>query len=225
VEIKVLTYNLWWWNLYGQRGGNHNSAGKLIMNNGPYDIIGFQEIDDAPRILRDAGLAGTHHMVEKKGWPHNKIAIAYKHTTWDKLAEGWAPVGHDAHPQNYGYRGVNWVRLRHKSSGKTVFFVNHHGMLPINVGGDCGGENGALNMLKVIANFYTEGDMVIMVGDFNAEKRPHTSQTVRKLESALHLNYNNWVDNIFSSCSGASHTRNLGTGGSDHPALEAWYRI
>jgi hypothetical protein len=225
LDVKVLTYNLWWWNLYGHRGGNDNSAGKLIMNNGPFDVIGFQEIDDAERILRDAGMAHTHSMVKKHGWPHNNVAIAYMHTVWDKVDEGWAPVGHDKEPQNYGYRGVNWVRLRHKATSKTVFFQNHHGPLPVNTGGDCGGEAVGYNMLKVIANFAEDSDLIVSVGDFNAEKSPHTSKTVETMEKALYLNFHNWVDNIFSNCANAASTRNLGTGGSDHPALQAIYKI
>mmetsp|Transcript_81568 Transcript_81568/g.197680 ORF Transcript_81568/g.197680 Transcript_81568/m.197680 type:complete len:420 (+) Transcript_81568:46-1305(+) len=30
MEVKVLSYNLFWWNLYGLRGGNGDSAGRLI---------------------------------------------------------------------------------------------------------------------------------------------------------------------------------------------------
>merc|ERR1712217_955673 len=61
-EVKVLTYNLYWWNLYGQRHGNQNSAPKNMANfakDKPYDVFGFQECEDINLVtqgMKDAGI-------------------------------------------------------------------------------------------------------------------------------------------------------------------------
>ena len=79
LKVKVLTYNLFWWNLFGQRGGNGGSAGKLIKDAGsaaPFDLMGFQECDDVNRVLGDAGLTDTFGTVS----PGHAVAIAYRNT-------------------------------------------------------------------------------------------------------------------------------------------------
>merc|ERR1740121_2435889 len=58
-HVKVLSYYLFWWSLFGVRHGNGNSVGKLIHStNSPlkYDLMGFQECEDGTRVLRGAGL-------------------------------------------------------------------------------------------------------------------------------------------------------------------------
>ena len=51
---EVLSYNLFWWNLYGKRGGNGDSASNLIasaMQPEPFDFMGFQEIERTRPVL------------------------------------------------------------------------------------------------------------------------------------------------------------------------------
>lgn len=58
-QTGVLTYNLFWWNLFGMRGGAGGSSGKLIASSGSqlsYDFMGFQECEDIARVLRDGHL-------------------------------------------------------------------------------------------------------------------------------------------------------------------------
>jgi len=216
-QLKVLTYNLFWWNLFGQRGGNGGSAGKLIARHGPYDIMGFQECDDVQRVLRDAGMSSTHAYVTGG----HATAIAYESATWQLLASGKDDVAEDRPEQYYGRRGAGWARLRHRTSGKVAFVVNHHGPLPVNTGGKCGGQATAYNMLRIIGRNAQAGDMKILLGDLNADRNSATQSALR---DHMHRITYDWVDAIFASCPGQS-TKNLGNGGSDHDAIEAVFQI
>mmetsp|Transcript_103838 Transcript_103838/g.278953 ORF Transcript_103838/g.278953 Transcript_103838/m.278953 type:complete len:121 (-) Transcript_103838:117-479(-) len=114
-----------------------------------------------------------------------------------------------------------WARLQHHETGQVVFFLNHHGPLPVDTGGMCGGEATAFNLLKLIATTAHAGDVVVLVGDFNAG--PET-ETLKSLRTRLHPVYTGTsfggVDHVLSSCTTVISNRNLGSGGSDHDALE-----
>ena len=124
----------------------------------------------------------------------------------------------------YGRRSVLWARFRNIETGAMVFFMNHHGPLPVNSGGLCGGRATAYNILRVAGYFAHPGDDVVLVGDFNADP---TSMTIKELSNHLGRAYTgksfNGVDNFFTSCGRLAHVQNLGTGGSDHDALRATF--
>jgi len=223
LRVKVLTYNLFWWNLFGRRGGNGGSAGRLIAqgNQGePYDIMGFQECEDVQRVLRDGGLQDQFEGVPG---PH-AMAIAYRKDAWDMVAGSDQDVAEDRPDQWYGTRAGQWIRLRNRASGMNLFFVVHHGPLPVDSGGLCGGEATAFNIMKLIGSSAAPGDAIVVVGDFNAGE---TTGVVSTLQERLHKVYTGkafgGVDHIFSSCSPTSvvEKRNLGSGGSDHDAVDA----
>jgi len=216
-EVRVLSYNLFWWNLFIERGGNGRSAGRLIQANGPFDIMGFQECEDAPRVLRDAELGSSYVALPGR----HATAIAYRAAAWEELSSGHEDVAEDRPEQYYGLRGAGWARLRHKQSGHTVFVMNHHGPLPVNTGGKCGGEATAYNLLRLAGRHAAPGDAVILLGDINADVNSATQQTLRE---RLHRLAHDWVDAVFASCPGLS-SRNLGSGGSDHNAIEAVLRL
>jgi len=218
-QIKVLSYNLFWWNLFRQRRGNGNSAGKLISANGPYDIMGFQECEDVQRVLRDSGLQSSHGVAVAAGKPLN-MAIAYKRSAWRSLGAGNNYVARDR-PGLYGDRGVNWARLQHIRTGKVVLFVNHHGPLPVDTGGETGPEQTANNIFGVIDQQKQNSILQILVGDLNAGQG---SRTQKALQRRLQRTYGKWVDAIFSSKNGFGG-RALGKGGSDHDAIEASFQI
>jgi len=228
-EVKILTYNLYWWNLFGEqfRKGNGGSAGKLIARGGkgkPYDFMGFQECDDVARVLADAGLQGSHAGIAGG----HAVAIAYRRAAWTKLDDGMDEVGEDRADQWWGTRGAQWARFKHASNGRTVFVVNHHGPLPVGTGGRCGPQATAWRILKAIGDHARTGDAVIVVGDFNADAG---TATARELGQRLHRVYTGTsfggVDHVFSSCGGdrVVSKRNLGAGGSDHDALEVVLRV
>jgi hypothetical protein len=216
MRIKAITYNLFWWNLFGQRHGNGGSAGTLVKNaadDEPFDLAGFQECDDPNWIMGDAGMSSEDYDYVR--WGSN--TLAFKKTRFDKLDSGSEKFAQDFGMFNY-QRGAQWARLQERATGNKLFVMNHHGPLPVNTGGICGGEATAYNMLNVIEQHSEAGDAILFMGDFNADGG---SETVKTLKDYMHLVMNDWVDNFFSNCGGDSvkEVRNLGKGGSDHNAL------
>lgn len=226
-EVKVLTYNLYWWNLFGThfRNGNGGSAGKLIASGAGgrgYDFMGFQECEDVGRVLRDGNLDTEYGSVVGD----HAVAIAYRKSEWELIDHGMSEVAEDRPEQWWGTRGALWARFRHLKNGKTALFVNHHGPLPVGTGGRCGRRATAWNLLKTIATHSEEGDGIILVGDFNADAG---TKTVTELESRLFHSYTGssfgGVDHVFSNCDEVVSRRNLGSGGSDHDALEVVLKV
>lgn len=222
VEVKVLSYNLFWWNLYGIHKGNHGSAGKVIASgmNPAFDVMGFQECEDPAQVLADAGLE-----IDYEAFPGtHAICMAYRKATWRLLARGEGEVAVDQVTEYYGQRGTQWMRLAHQTSGATLLFMNHHGPLSVNSGGECGGRSTANNLVKLMKKVGVPGDIIVLVGDFNANA---VSKTIQQLWQHLVLAYNGnsfgGVDNVFTNVprSGVHSTRNLGSGGSDHEAIQA----
>jgi len=225
VNIKVLTYNLFWWNLFGIRGGMQQSAGRLIRQNGPFDLMAFQECDDVNRILADTGSGNEYG---RFGGIH-AVSTAWRETEWELLAQGSEEVAEDHKSQWYGRRGVVWVRVRHSATGAIVFFADHHGPLPVGFpgGGFCGPEATAYNILKVISNNAHKGDAIILTGDFNAPKGSRTHSALSEyLSHQYQGNSFGGVDNFYSNdCAVKVDGQNLGTGGSDHDALSVTFTV
>lgn len=230
-QVKVLTYNLEWWALFGKSpapplgvGGIVDTAvgaaaGKLVGQSGkpqPFDIMGFQECEDPVRVLRDAGLSDEYHAIQGSAG----LCVAYRQDTWDLVAQGETFVAEDLRTAYFGKRSVQWIRVLHQVSGRIVFFANHHGPLGINSGGICGGQATAQNILNVIRNNGVHGDAIILVGDFNANA---ASPTLAELGNYLHKAFAGvaygGIDNIFTNLPGYHDAQNLGGGGSDHSAL------
>jgi len=226
LQVKILSYNLFWWNLFGRRGGNGGSAGKLIRRNfdeDAYDFMALQEADDVRRVLRDAGLDREYGFLAGSG-----MGLAYRKSQWRVVSKGLQAVTEDRPEQYYGLRNVQWGRAVHRKTGRGVFFANHHGGLPLHTGGICGGEATAYKMLEVIAENAHSGDAIIFTGDFNAGV--HTSE-IKTLDKHIHRIFTGTaiggIDHIYSNCGGSkvASARKLGTGGSDHDAIEAVFNI
>mmetsp|Transcript_16754 Transcript_16754/g.36009 ORF Transcript_16754/g.36009 Transcript_16754/m.36009 type:complete len:600 (-) Transcript_16754:138-1937(-) len=221
-RVKVLSYNLFWWNLFGVRAGNDGSAGKMIAKTSEleaYDIMGFQECQDVNRVLNDAGFLQDYTGLQ---WSDGDIAIAlaYRTDRFAVLSTGHDYVGEDRPEQHYGRRGAQWLRLQDKKSGRTVTVVNHHGPLPVNSGGICGGQATAYHLLKLLAEHAEVGDGLVLMGDLNADTTSVTQQT---LGQRMFTIKNHWVDAIYASCAGEALKESavLDNGGSDHSALSA----
>jgi len=226
-EFKVLSYNLFWWNLFRNHQGGDRSAGRLIRRTGgaeKYDIMGFQECDDMWRVLHDAGLHHAEYGAINGG---RAIAVAWKKTKWSLISHDSIDVGEDSRDQYYGKRSAMWVRLRN-AEGKTVFFMNHHGPLKVSQGGGCTGSATALNIMKVIAKNAHIEDVIVLVGDFNAALG---CSRVRELERRLNRVHSGYifggVDHVFSNCGGSGRTLEKGDRywKSDHNAISATFKI
>jgi endonuclease/exonuclease/phosphatase family metal-dependent hydrolase len=199
MRVKALTYNLFWWNLYGRRGGNGGSAGKLVQSNvqgEPFDIVAFQECDDPGRIMGEAGMNNGEY--DHIRWGSN--TLAFRSTRWTKLSQGDGILTSEDLSRKWK-RGVHWVRLEEKTTSKKLFVMNHHGPLPVNSGGVCGGEATAINMMKIMIENSAEGDALLLTGDFNADEG---STTVRFLKGRMHHVITSWVYNFFTNCGGDS---------------------
>lgn len=236
LEVKILSYNLYWWKLFGQRNGKgwmktadgggyeqSNSAGKLVNRNGPFDLFAFQECDDVKRILADSGISSE---VESHSGRH-AVSIAWQKASWKRLSAGYAEVSEDFGKPYWGYREVIFARLQHKASGKVVFFMNHHGPLPDRTpGGFCGAHATAYNLLRVAAERAFPGDVVILTGDFNAKTE---SAELAALSQHLNFAYGgesfHGVDNFLTNCADVGETSNYGPAGSDHDALSVVFKI
>jgi hypothetical protein len=257
-RIKVLTYNLQWWKNYQQypkvHGNTMNPAiGANIVKYDkiePFDIMGMQECEIMSKVIDSAksqGLSGT--WVTKEDWNGKydgssvDIGIAYKSETFDYINYGQGFVAEDA-PKGtnyYGKRAAQWLRLKHKASGQTVFALNHHGPTAVGVGGVCGGKGTAYQLLKMIADNAQVGDQIFMVGDFNAPsvlEIPPGSGKWQYTEEigtlACHIPHiytvpnvqTVWgIDNFFANCATAVTKTQMGKGGSDHWALSVLYEF
>lgn len=225
VQIKILTYNLFWWNLMDVRHGMGGAPFQLIKQSGnprQYDLLAFQECEDPNRVVLEAGLASEYIIFGGLSTKTTAICIAFHNKKWALLEQGVAFVGQDSKTQYFGRRAAQWIRLRHRDLGKTVFFMNHHGPLPVNSGGQCGGLTTARRLLALIQAHSQPGDGVILAGDFNANER---SQTIGLLSKRLRRAF--WgpalggIDNVFTNLGDQAllDSTNLGNGGSDHDAL------
>ncbi|CAE8662736.1 unnamed protein product, partial [Polarella glacialis] len=142
-------------------------AGQVIKDSAaalPYDFMGFQECEDPVAVLGPAGLLEEYAAFQGA----HAICLAYRKAAWSLLERGEQDVADDLPTKYYGTRGTQWMRLAHKKTNRTVFFVNHHGPLSVNSGGLCGGEATANNLLHLMGTKAQAGDVLILVGDFNA---------------------------------------------------------
>lgn len=226
-RIKVVSYNLEWWRVYGKLKGNGGTEGGVLATTHvaePIDLIAFQECGDKDRVLQDAGLLPQFVTF---GAPYQKCTAVRK-DAWRWLGKGHEDVAADVYWNNFGFRGVMWQRLWHKSSGLRVFFANFHGPLAINSGGCCGGKRSARNLLRVIQKHSQPGDVIILLGDFNANS---ASQMVKELRKSLvHVQSGKilgGIDHCFVNLPGSTVVamQDLGSGGSDHHAVATVFEI
>lgn len=218
MSIKVLSYNLFWWNLFEIHHGG--GAPNLIKNtmSPPYDIMGLQECENVDKVFGPTGLLSEYTAFNGT----HAICMAFKTSAWSLDKRGETDVAEDVKTEYYGTRGTQWMRLVHKKTGKGAFFINHHGPLSVNSGGICGGKATARNLLTIMAVNAKQGDSLILVGDFNANA---ASITIQSLWQHLNHIYNSisfgGVDNIFSNIAQSFVTSkvDLGSGGSDHHAI------
>jgi len=224
-KVKILSYNLFWWNLYGKRQGNQASASKLISNSNnkqEFDILGFQECENIDMVLSQANIKNDYTSYNCG----HAVAIAFNNKKWTLLSKGTVDVAEDKKSQYYGKRIIGYVRILNKQTNAVVFFINHHGPLPVNSGGLCESEAVVYNILKTIGTEARKSDSIILVGDFNADKN---SKTIQKLKEYMYdvfsSNSFGGVDHIFSNNNDVIFTENLGNGGSDHEAITATISI
>jgi len=212
LEVKALSFNLEWWRVFDRHLGA--GAPALIARSGyprHYDVMGFQECEDPDYVLRRAGLTGQYGALRGE----KSLCMAYHLATWTLLSHGQEHVAAD---KQFGKRDAQWARLHHMATGRGLLFVNHHGPLPLNSGGVCGGAAVAFNLLSLVLQKGQQGDVVVLAGDFNSRAG---SATIRLLGERLHLAVESGPDNVFTNLPRVVNTVKLGGGGSDHSAILA----
>jgi len=226
LDVKVLTYNLYWWNLFDIENDLGGKPFRLISGSmdPPYDVMGFQECEDPHYVLRKAGLEDHYHAIKGE----MAICMAFRRDRWSMLTSGQLNVAEDRKDQYFGQRAAQFIRLHHTATGRTVFFMNHHGPLPVDSGGRCGGAATAFNIMEFIARNARPKDAIILVGDFNADGKSATVQQLkRRLEELFRGSVDGGIDHVFGNLPVSSVVKavNLGNGGSDHDALQVVVRV
>lgn len=223
-SVIVITLNLFWWNLFGQRNGA--DFFNVFKSYGPFDIMLFQECDDVGRIIKDSGFGCFTPYTGSRA-----VTLAWNANRFEELAKGAKDVAEDRPEQYYGFRTAVWARLREKSSGKTFFILSHHGPLPVNTGGADGGAGTAGNIKAVIDANKDPKDTLVLAGDFNADAN---FQTITTLKNSYQLIASDWVDHLFTLpafnndgsyySAISADTEIVYNTGSDHRGIRAIYR-
>merc|ERR1712087_1103741 len=100
---------------------------------------------------KDAGITKTYNTYAI-GEGYVNVCMGYAEDVFQEVSRGRAFVAEDQQGNfHYGKRVVQWMRLKHKASGKIVSFFNHHGPTPPNTGGMCGNKATAYQILKQMA--------------------------------------------------------------------------
>ena len=159
-SLIVVTQNLFWWNLFGERGGWHFFD--AFGGYGPYHLLFFQECDDVNHIKNGLGYYDLSTYS-----PCHAVAMAWSNSRFTEISKGYEDVGEDGPSQYYGTRCLVWARLQDKVSNKIVFAASHHGPLPVDTGGKTGMPSVAQRINEVITQNMQSGDTVILGGDFN----------------------------------------------------------
>jgi len=174
-SFKVVTYNLYWWCMSGKNNAPGKSCPQYANDKGfhmiwdkmkqygPFDLVGFQECDDASKMFNGVGYGQTHAW--KQG--PSDIGMGYDKTKFDPLGDFNST---QIEVDQWGPRYIAWIRLKQKDGGANIFFANTHGPLP-GPHGSMDGPHGHLvaeHYIKAVADNIQPGDAMVVTGDFNA---------------------------------------------------------
>jgi len=211
--FTIVTHNLYWWNLFGQRHGANFF--NIFGGYGPYDIMFFQECDDVNYINSGLGLSGQF----TAGVSQRAVSLAWRTSRFSMLEQGFRDVAEDNPNQYYGKRGVSWARLRDNTTGATLWVGSHHGPLSVNTGGKDGPEGTAANIMQLIADTKQSGDKVILAGDFNSDNNSAEIKAIKDTGILDHRAYE-WMDQVFTQGLGDATTTIIRDTGSDHRGIK-----
>lgn len=211
-KIKVVSYNLYWWNAFGQNPWKGQHVTDNIKNSLRPDVLGLQECDDPNLIQSRTGYTAASEFAGAQG-------VVVKPGVFTIGEKGHRDIGATG---KWGPRYVTWVQLTHPS-GRTFWHFNTHWCVHSGNGQTCSANKrylGAQNMLQVIREKAGNAP-VIITGDFNAGMGELGPQHF--LENGFTMAANNWVDAIFFS---TGHWQKGWTGRgdpahSDHPPVIA----
>ncbi|CAE6922422.1 unnamed protein product [Symbiodinium natans] len=190
-KLRVVSYNLYWWNAFGQNPWKGEQIIDNIRERLAPSAIGLQECDSPSRIQESTGLAQASTFAGAQGVmmdPSQLRVVAGTSGSQDLQATGkWGP------------RHVTWVQLADRATGRTFWHFNTHWCVHSGNGRTCNAEvryTGAKNMLTVIRE-KAGNSPVVVTGDFNANMNEQGPQHF--LQNGFRLAVVEWVDAIFYS--------------------------
>eukprot|EP00929_Paragymnodinium_shiwhaense_P095630 TRINITY_DN56863_c0_g1_i1.p1 TRINITY_DN56863_c0_g1~~TRINITY_DN56863_c0_g1_i1.p1 ORF type:complete len:376 (+),score=53.27 TRINITY_DN56863_c0_g1_i1:345-1472(+) len=160
VKIKVVSYNLFWWNAFEHDSWKGDHIINNIKNRLHADVMGLQECDSAGTIERRTGYKALSPSAGAQG----VMGRGDMFTVGDSGSRDIQATG------KWGPRYVTWAQLTHKQSGRTFWLFNTHWCVHSGNGRTCTADTrytGAKNMLCIIREKAGD-DPVVITGDFNA---------------------------------------------------------
>jgi len=201
-KIKVVSYNLYWWNAFGQNPWKGSKITDNIKNNLRPDVLGLQECDSPGKIKSRTG----YKPVSKFSGAQGVMVKPGLFTVGDSGSRDIGATG------KWGPRFVTWAQLTHTASGRSFWHFNTHWCVHSGNGRTCSAKKryrGAKNMLEIIRE-KAGNDPVVITGDFNAELNEQGPQHF--LRNGFSLAVNKWVDAIFYS---TAHWQKVSSGTGD----------
>lgn len=189
--IKVVSYNLFWWNAFDQNPGKSD---RIVANikNMQADTIGLQECNDPGTIMSRTG-----NMYGVVSPFRDNQGVMVKPGLFTVEAQG----SRDLQARGkWGARYVTWAKLRHAPSGRAFFHFNTHWCVHSGNGYTCDSgvrHTAAKNMLRTIRDVAGASSPVLITGDFNAGMGERGPQEL--LRNGFGLAKNSGVDAIFYS--------------------------
>lgn len=197
-EVRVVSYNLYWWNAHDRNPWKFQSIADNIKYTLQADTLGLQECD-SPSVIRDrtgyeavSPFEGAQGVVVHPG----RFRIGRTGARDIQATGKWGP------------RYVTWAELTHLGSGRTFWHFNTHWCVHSGNGRTCNSDvryTGAKNMLETIRQEAGSAPVVI-TGDFNAAMGEAGPQHF--LANGFELAKSSWVDAIFYS---KDHWQVMGT--------------
>lgn len=188
-KLRVVSYNIYWWNAFGQNPWKGERILNNIKDNLVPDAIGLQECDSRSRVEDATGLQRASTFAGAQGVmvdPSRLRVVPGTSGSEDLQATGkWGP------------RHVTFVQLADTTTGRTFWIFNTHWCVANGNGRTCNEGvryTGAQNMLRVIQS-KAGNSPVVVTGDFNADMDEDGPQHFFK--NGFKLAVTEWVDAIF----------------------------
>eukprot|EP00435_Cladocopium_sp_Y103_P011829 s1932_g3.t1 len=191
--VKVVSYNLYWWNAFGlkENGWKRDGILRNIKSDLRPDTIGFQECDSPELLKSRTGLEVASKFAGAQG-------IMVKPEKFRVLSAGSRDLEATG---RWGKRYMTWARLEDPQNQHRFWHFNTHWCVHSNASHVCDEDTryrGAKTMVKAIHELVgSPPEPVVVTGDFNAEMDERGPQHF--LKSGFKLAVNEWVDSIFYS--------------------------
>merc|ERR1719330_431819 len=104
LQVKILIYNLFWWQLFDAQKTANGSPFRLMENFDkpmPFDFMGFQECEDGALVLRGANMLDQYTWYPGMGTTTTAICMAFLTRNWEHLSHGCQFISEDAPAEHW----------------------------------------------------------------------------------------------------------------------------